>query len=128
MKTFNETINGLNISEMRNLSIELKLEGFGAFSPLEMVDTLDDLRLTLESDALLENENLNGARAVKTINGMRFVFVYRAGDWMLKSIKSESSSKRDGLILTLKQEAIKVRARNEMARARMARGDLAIAA
>lgn len=128
MKKFNETISGLDIDEMRNLSIELKFEGFGAFAPLDMVDTLDDLRLTLENDALLEGEILDGARAVKTVNGMRFVFVYRSGDWMLKSIKKTNNSSRDGLILTLKQEAVKVRARNAMTRDRMARGGLAIAA
>lgn len=128
MKKFNETINGLDINEMRSLSIELKLEGFGAFAPLGMVDALDDLRLTLENDALLDGESLDGARAVETVNGLRFVFVYRAGDWMLKSIKKTNNSSRDGLILTLKQEAVKVRARNEMARARISRSSMAIAA
>lgn len=125
MKKFNEEINGLNINEMRELNLELKLEGFGAFSPVEIVDILDDYKLTLENDAFLENVNLDGAKAVKTVNGMRFVFVYRSGDWMLKSIKQSFNDSRDGLILTLKQEAIKLRARREII---SSRGIVAVAA
>lgn len=97
---FKEGVSGLNIDHLKELRADLISAGMGSFSPLGLFTLLDDHKCDLEHNILLEGCNINGARAVETMLGKRFTFLYQDGDWVLESIEQSDDSFLDGLMLT----------------------------
>lgn len=95
-----EGISGLNIEHLQSLRADLISSGLGSFSPLGLFTLLDDHKCALEHDILLEGCNINGARAVETMLGKRFTFIYLNDDWILESVEQSDDSSLDGLMLT----------------------------
>lgn len=120
MKIFNKAvINGTSVSDLRSINLELKEKGFKGFRPSEMVSMIEWHKESLETDMFLDGINLDGAKVVETAFGKRFIFLYRKGEFWLKSITpSDSDVSEDGLFLTREQKREKREARRAILKGR----------